>query len=357
MQTKINFDISKLKTALASKITKKTAKVAVVLVVLTAIIGTFYWQTTLAKTQALNSSEENWGIADAKEEDIYAKISGRVTKIYVQEGDYVEKGQIIAEIDNDMQQTDKTQAEAALRAQYAQVQQAIINSQTDVGTLNANLSAAQAKAKQAQAALDLAIKNEQRYAQLLAQGATSQQEYDTMSTAKDNAQATYDAALAQVDAANAALNKNAANQQLINAQQQQADALQGKIDAVNVSEKETKIRAPFSGIITKKYIEEGAVIAPTVPLFSLQDSTNNWINFNIKETDLTKYHLGDTVELQGRNDELKLTGTIENISRKPDYATIKATNERGDKDIVTFDVKVRTNNNNIWPGMRFKLLN
>lgn len=354
---KFNFNIAKLKSAFAKNFPKKTSKVAIVIVILAGIIGTFYWQTSLAQMQAQANSEENWGIADAKEEDVYAKVGGRVTKIYVQEGDYVEKGQIIAEIDNDVQQTDKTQAEAALRAQYAQVQQAIIASQTDDGTLNANLNAAQAKAKQAEAALNLASKNEQRYAQLLAQGATSQQEYDTMSTAKDNAQATYDAAQAQVAAAQVALNKNAANQEMINAQQQQADALQGKIDAVNVSEKETKIRAPFSGIITKKYIEEGAVIAPTIPLFSIQDSADNWVNFNIKETDLDKYHIGDTVNLQGRNDNLKITGKIESISRKPDYATVKATNERGDKDIVTFDVKVRTNNDAIYPGMRFKLLN
>lgn len=350
-------DMNKLKAVLIKQLSKKSSKIAIIAVILAGIIGTFYWQTSLAQTQAMNSSEENWGIADAKEEDVYAKVSGRVTKIYVQEGDYVEKGQVIAEIDNDMQQTDKTQAEAALRAQYAQVQQAIISSQTDVGTLNANLSAAEAKAKQAQAALALADKNEARYAQLLSQGATSQQEYDTMSTAKDNAQATYEAAQAEVASAQAALNKNAANQQMVNAQQQQADALQGKIDAVNVSEKETKIRAPFSGVITKKYIEEGAVIAPTVPLFSIQDTADNWVNFNIKETDLDKYHIGDTVKLQGRNSDLNISGTIESISRKPDYATIKATNERGDKDIVTFDVKVRTNNDSIFPGMRFKLLN
>ena len=353
---KLNLDISKLKNFLAKIFTKKSGKVVIALAILIGIIGTFYWQTTLAKTQAQANSEETWGIADAKEQDVYAKVSGRVTKIYVQEGDYVEKGQIIAEIDNDVQQTDKTQAEAALRAQYAQVQQAIIASQTDVGTLNANLNAAQAKAKQAEAALNLAVKNEQRYAQLLAQGATSQQEYDTMSTAKDNAQATYEAAQAQVAAAQAALNKNAANQEMVNAQQQQADALQGKIDAVNISEKETKIRAPFIGVITKKYIEEGAVIAPTVPLFSVQDSSDNWVNFNIKETDLGKFHIGDTVNLQGRNDDVNITGKIESISRKPDYATVKATNERGDKDIVSFDVKIRTNNDAIYPGMRFKLL-
>lgn len=63
----------------------------------------------------------------------------------------------------------------------------------------------------------------------------------------------------------------------------------------------------------------------------------------------------DELTLRGRNEALAVTGHIESISRKAEYATIKATNERGEKDIVTFDVKVRTNSPDVWPGMRFRI--
>ena len=60
--------------------------------------------------------------------------------------------------------------------------------------------------------------------------------------------------------------------------------------------------------------------------------------------------------MQGRNDFVKLVGTVESIRRKADFATQKATSERGDVDIIAFNLKVRTNDEQIYPGMRFKLL-
>ena len=60
--------------------------------------------------------------------------------------------------------------------------------------------------------------------------------------------------------------------------------------------------------------------------------------------------------LQGRNDSLTIDGIVENIRRKADFATQKATSERGDVDIMAFNVKERTNNEKIYPGMRFKIV-
>lgn len=44
-------------------------------------------------------------------------------------------------------------------------------------------------------------------------------------------------------------------------------------------------------------------------------------------------------------------GRVESIRRKPDYATQRATNERGDKDIVAYNVKVRLDNPELKAGM------
>ena len=64
---------------------------------------------------------------------------------------------------------------------------------------------------------------------------------------------------------------------------------------------------------------------------------------------------GDVVR-QGHNDSLKLAGTLESILRKADFATQKATSERSDVNIIAFNLKVRTNDERIYPGMSFKLL-
>lgn len=61
--------------------------------------------------------------------------------------------------------------------------------------------------------------------------------------------------------------------------------------------------------------------------------------------------------MTGRNDGLRLQGRIVDISKKPNFATYRATSERGDDDdIITFNVKVQVNDVRVRPGMRFRLL-
>lgn len=331
---------------------KKYWKAAAAVGLLAVLAGGFFWQISEAKSE----NAPLWGMADVREVGVNPKVSGRVLTLYVKEGDAVKKGQILARLDQDQQATERTQAEAAIRAQYAALQQAVINSGTEAGNLDANLLAAKAKESQAATALDLAEKNEARYRTLLGQGAVSQQEYDTMRAAMGNAQSAYEAAGAAVAAAQVSLDRKAANGEIERAQRQQLEALRGKLDAVALSERETEIRAPFDGVITKKYVEEGALVSPSVPLFSIQDSRDNWVDFKVKETELSQFHVGDPVVLVGRNRDVTISGQIESISRKADYATVKATNERGDADIITFNVKVRTNSPDVWPGMRWQLV-
>lgn len=250
---------------------QKPLKLAVFLMALAAGIGTFYWQTSLAH----QADAGLWGIADAKESNVNSKVAGRVVALYVKEGDTVTAGQVLARIDADAESIQQRQAQAALAAQYAQIQQVALSSDSTKGKLDAALK--------------------------------------------------------------------------------QADALQSQVDTTQLNLGGTEIRAPYDGVITQKFVEEGALIATTVPLFAIQDTSDNWVDFPIKETDLGPYQVGDAVAMQGRNGEY-VQGTIESIRRKADFATQKATSERGETDVMAFNVRVRTNSSAVWPGMRFKLL-
>ena len=110
--------------------------------------------------------------------------------------------------------------------------------------------------------------------------------------------------------------QNARLQQVIIASQ----SAEGTLDA-NLNLHETEIHAPFNGIITNKYVKEGSLISSSVPLYSLQDRTNNRVDFKIKETEINDFAVGDKIQMQGRNDSVKLIGTVESIRRKADFAT------------------------------------
>lgn len=248
-----------------------------------------------------------WGQADATEVSINTKIPGRLVDLYVQEGVRVHKGDVLAQVD--------AREVSAMNA-----------------AAKAKISAAKAARLQAEANLDQARRDLARYEELYRAGAISRSMYENLQSKCDILAAACEQAEANVEASTEAFNQS----------------------AVNVGE--TVITAPFDGIVTTKYVDAGAMVSTGMPIVGLQDPSKNWINFKVKETDLDKYKLNSEVTLYGRNKDLQVKGTIVDISQKPNFATYRATSERGDdQDIITYNVKVQVNDPRIHPGMRFRM--
>lgn len=287
-----------------------------------------------------DADKTTWGRADAKEIDVNSKIAGRVVALYVKEGDTVKEGQVIARIDKRSLEAQKAEAEASIRALRAQQAQASVTTNMESGTTSSAVSQA----------------DHDRYAELLAQGAVSRQTFDQYDTKYQTAQATYAQAQAAVNQAQAGTlqtDASRANEQALAMKLEQAEAT---LQNIEVSLDETEIRAPFDGVITEKYIEEGSMISNGTPLVAVQDPTDNWVDIKVPETELSKYAVGQQVKLIGRDDKTEVTGTITDISKKAEFATQRATSERGDEtDIVSFNVKVQIDSDVLRPGMRFRL--
>ncbi len=251
------------------------------------------------------ASDELWGRADAKETDINSKVAGRVVQLRVKEGDTVKQGDIIAYIDQRDLLAQKAQAEANIKALQAQVRQSGVV--TDL------------------------------------QDSTSKSQVDTASAGLDSAQA----GLLQTDA----------NLAATDAAQKKLEAAQAQLQQIEVSLDETEIKAPFDGIITAKYIEEGSMISLGTPLVALQDPNDNWVDFKIPETKLKDFHFGQVLTMQARDGVTRVQGTITDISQKSEFATQRGTSERGnDTDIISFNVKVQVNSDALRPGMRFQYM-
>ena len=302
------------------------------------------------------TTPEVWGRAEAKEVDINSKIPGRVVSLLVKEGDRVTKGQVLAHIDNRDIVAQMNQSKASINALDAQTAQAATVTVLQDQTAKAALHTAQAQLEKAHSDLALAENDYNRYSELLASGAISKQLFDTYRTKYQVAQAAYSQAQAGIATARAGLlqtNVNTANEEAMRSKVAQAQAI---LQQVEVSLDETELRAPFDGIITAKYVEEGAMVSQGMPLVAIQDPLDNWVNLKVKETDLSRYSIQQQVRIQGRDSNLVLEGTIVDISKKAEFATYRATNARGDNDIITFNIKIQVNSDKIRPGMRFKVM-
>ena len=277
------------------------------------------------------AQDDTWGRADATEMDVTSKIAGRVVKIYVKEGDYVKKGQVLAQIDQRDLAAQKLGLAANVESLQAQRVQAEVVTDLQAGTTQADVDAAAS--------------------------AIAQQTFDSAKTKYEVAEASYRSALSAQDKATAALLQTDANRANLEAASRRIDQAQASIAQIDVSLGETVIVAPFDGIITEKYIEENAIVSTGTPIVSIQDPTDNWVDFKIPETKIANYKENETVTLEGRDGKTRVEGTIANISRKASFATERATSERGDAtDIISFNVKVQVNSEELRPGMRFRLL-
>lgn len=260
-----------------------------------------------SKTES-SAANDIWGQADATETDMISKIPGYIEAMYVKEGETVKKGQVLAKVD--------TRQLAAKKAE-----------------MEAQVAAARAKAMQARASMELAASDRQRMADLYKADAVSRQLYDSAVTKYDVAAESYTQALAGVK------------------------AYEQGVRQVEVNMEDTHIKAPMDGIIATKFVNVGALVSSGMPVYSIQDPTDNWVDFKVPETMLGNFRQGQQIRVQGRNMDLVLTGTITEISKKPDFATKRATSERGNAtDIIAYKVRVQLDSPQVYPGMRFRMM-
>lgn len=212
--------------------------------------------------------------------EIASKIPGRLERLRlpdgtaIDEGVGVETGQVVAVIEHKQQAAALSAAEAALQAAGA------------VRAL-AEVDAAHARREQ------------ERWLELRRGGSGTQLQLDQAVTAHERAKAQSNQAEAQVAQAEAALAQARANL---------ADA---------------EIRAPFSGLVLRKHVDEGAFVGPATPLFRLADISSVEIGGGIAGRHFTRLRTGETravVEVDAYPDEV-FEGTVKRVRPELDRAT------------------------------------
>lgn len=152
-------------------------------------------------------------VMSARMAEIFPKISGRVARIYVQDGARVSAGQALIEMDAADQRAELAQAQAALAAAEARLaalerglrpeeRQVVFNSYTQAQN---QVKAAETQLAVAQASLRVAEDNLRRHEQLLRDGAVAQAQVDQVRLQADQARAQVQSAQTQLEIARTAL--------------------------------------------------------------------------------------------------------------------------------------------------------
>lgn len=214
------------------------------------------------------------------------KVSGHITKVFVQDNQHINAGMVVAEIDD-------TDYKVALDRAEANYQKTLLNQKN-----------AKANFKAMQTNIDVAKKDLDRYTKLFESGAVSKQTLDA-------AQAKYDSAQANLTQAEESL-LSSSNNKVADADLKAVKADRDRA-ALNLSY--TKIIAPQTGTVTNRRVEPGMYVQTGSPLFvTVPDKV--WVVANFKENQLRGMKKGQPVDIKIDTYPNKIfKGEVESIQR------------------------------------------
>ncbi|MDJ0702185.1 MAG: efflux RND transporter periplasmic adaptor subunit [Leptolyngbyaceae cyanobacterium MO_188.B28] len=223
--------------------------------------------TLPVKTQALTIRIEASGVVEPIQTvNLSPRTSDILAELYVEQGDQVSQGQVIARMKGDDIEAELTQA----RARVAQAKARLTrlrngNRAEDISQSQARVTQAEARLADAEARLALAAERVERNRFLTGQGALSRDELDAAIREVESARADLELDRASLTEAqhNLSLLQRGNRVEDITEAEANLQEMIGLLQAVEVRLEDTYIRAPFDGVINQKFATEGAFVTPT----------------------------------------------------------------------------------------------
>jgi membrane fusion protein, multidrug efflux system len=211
-------------------------------------------------------------------------VSGKVSNIVVREGQHVEPGDVLFEIDPE-----------PFRLALAQAKAKLETTRVDFANLKSNLTSLTTLAELAQKNVELKLNDVKRKTELVAKNAGSQLDLDNASVGVVTAKLQAQLAIQQRDSTlNQLLGKPDLPIEDFPAYRQAKAAVEQAERDLN----HTVLRAPITGTATQvDAIQLGRFVTAGMPVFSVVDDTAPWVDANPKETDVTYLKVGQPVTI------------------------------------------------------------
>lgn len=239
------------------------------------------------------------------------KVTGRILKVYVQEGDLVKRGDTLAMLDVPEVNAKLAQAKGAVKATGAQ------RSLSRNGATENQLKQLRAKQSGMQQQFAFAEKSFARAQAMFADSMITPQAHDEMI-------AKYQGAKAQLEAVNAELNEaqKGVRMETQNATQGQADQALGVLQEVEVAYSERYIIATNDMQLETVSLREGELATAGYPLFSGYLPGTTYFRFTIPESRIAAYKKGDEITIKIPYSKTETKGMIQNIKQLNRYADV-----------------------------------
>ena len=257
------------------------------------------------------------------------KVTGRILKIYVEEGQTVKAGDTLAMLDVPEVSAKIAQAKGATAAATAQAQMAKNGATAD------QLRQLKAKQKGLAEQFEFAQKSYKRASNMFKDSLMSPQSYDEIF-------AKYQGAKAQLDAVNAELHDVEIGTRIekIEMALGQEDQARGALQEANVAYSERYIIATNDMEIETISLNVGELATAGYALFNGYIPNTTYFRFTIPESKISKYQKGMTVNMKSTYGNQEFSGKVVSIKQLTKYADITTAFPDYQPEDAVYEIKV-----------------
>jgi len=326
-----------------AKITRgKAIIIGIFLLIVIAAVLLFISQ---AKHQAAISRERDsltaTGTVEAKKVMASFKVPGKIANLLVDEGSKVEQGQDLASLDNRELTSKLTQARGAFEAASAQARQASGSVPLTSQQVETTIEQTRAKVAQAEVGVTDAGQQLERARALHDSGAIANKSFDDAKNNFDLAQNKLNEAQSGLDQALSARLKVEVAQSQYEATVGQSNQAGGAVEEAQAYLDNSLLRAPISGYITQKLLEQGEMVNAGTPVLEITDIQHTYIKIFITESKIGRVRLGQAAEVTVDSfPDRVIPGKVVWINNAGDFAVHRAVNDQYEHDVRSFEVKV-----------------
>lgn len=274
------------------KIALKKIFIFIICLVVIGVIFILYW---FLYGRTIEDTDDAY--VNGSQNIITSQVSGTINKLMVEDTQYVNKGDLLATVDDIDYRLALENATASLGKAiryYSSLNSQVAQLQKDVIAKENTLKKAKTDYQIAKSSYEAGLASKHEFL-----------------TAKDN----LNIAIASLEQSNSALD-NAITQVSSTSIMTHPDVQQAitAYKKAYVDLERTKIYAPISGIVAKKAIFLGQEVAPSQELLTIINLENTWADVNLKETQIKNVKVGNKVTLVSDVNKKKYSGYVQGIS-------------------------------------------
>lgn len=292
---------------------KGNKKLVIILLIVLVILGAGFYMVREKSAERLAASELTLkGNVDLREVSLAFRNSDRISEMFVEEGDRVTKGQVLAKLETEDQLHQIAVTKANIGAQQAQVDK------LHNGTRAEDLAQARAKLNEARAEKDFLTADYRR--KLDAYNASGGKSVSRQ--VLEDARTKLKVAEARMNQAEEANNLAIAGPRSedVAAGEAQLESLKSTLARQEYNLSQSELIAPSDGVVRSRLLEVGDMASPQKPVYRISLNSKKWVRVYVSEKDLGKIHEGSRAEVYIDSDpENGIEGQVGYISSTAEF--------------------------------------